>query len=430
MSVEAMITGRINESSGKKRLVGNIVEEVRKQVIDSRRSRNAASPKNLEEIWDEVWKSVEHECWKHTTTIPFTPAEKAEIMKKTGNIMFGYGVLDPLIEDASITEIMVNGKDSIFVEKEGKLIKSLDSNGNPLAFDSEQELQRIIERIVMPVNRKVDESNPIADARLPNGFRVNIVLRPLSLEGNTVTIRKFPESPYTMDDLICLGMLNEEAASFLKKMVENRYNIVISGGTGSGKTTFLNAMSDYIPKESRIITIEDSAELKILGIENLIRLETRTANIEGKGAVSMRDLVRAALRMRPDRIIVGEVRGGEALDMLQAMNTGHEGSLSTGHANSAEDMLGRLETMVMMADVDLPLAAVRHQISSAVDIIIHLAKMGNGQRRVMQIVEVAQSDNGEYKINPLFQLNNKTHQLEKTPNDLKRTFKLDLYGKN
>lgn len=428
MSLEAMIKGRINESGDKKIIAGGIVEEVRKQVIDNRRIQNAVNPKNLEEIWDEIWNAVEHKCWEHSNTMLFTSAEKAAIMKTTGNIMFGYGVLDPLIEDASVTEIMVNGKDSIFIEREGKLTKALDSNGNPLAFDSEQELQRIIERIVMPVNRKVDESNPIADARLPNGFRVNIVLRPLSLGGNTVTIRKFPEYPYTMDDLIGLGMLNNEAANFLKKMVENRYNIVISGGTGSGKTTFLNALSDYIPKDSRIITIEDSAELKILGIENLIRLETRTANIEGKGAVSMRDLVRAALRMRPDRIIVGEVRGGEALDMLQAMNTGHEGSLSTGHANSAEDMLGRLETMVLMADVDLPLAAVRHQISSAVDIIVHLAKMGNGQRRVMQIVEIAQDNNGEYKINPLFQLNNKTYQLEKTPHSLTRTFKMDLYG--
>lgn len=428
MSLEAMIQGRINESGDKKIIAGGIVEEVRKQVIDNRRLQNAVNPKNLEEIWDEVWNAVEHKCWEHSNTMFFTSAEKAAIMKTTGNIMFGYGVLDPLIEDASVTEIMVNGKDSIFIEREGKLTKALDSNGNPLAFDSEQELQRIIERIVMPVNRKVDESNPIADARLPNGFRVNIVLRPLSLGGNTVTIRKFPECPYTMDDLIGLGMLNNEAANFLKKMVEYRYNIVISGGTGSGKTTFLNALSDYIPKDSRIITIEDSAELKILGIENLIRLETRTANIEGKGAVSMRDLVRAALRMRPDRIIVGEVRGGEALDMLQAMNTGHEGSLSTGHANSAEDMLGRLETMVLMADVDLPLAAVRHQISSAVDIIVHLGKMGDGQRRVMQIVEITQDSNGEYKINPLFQLNNKTYQLEKTPHSLTRTFKMDLYG--
>ena len=428
MSLEAMIQGRINESGDKKIIAGGIVEEVRKQVIDNRRLQNAVNPKNLEEIWDEVWNAVEHKCWEYSNTMFFTSAEKAAIMKTTGNIMFGYGVLDPLIEDASVTEIMVNGKDSIFIEREGKLTKALDSNGNPLAFDSEQELQRIIERIVMPVNRKVDESNPIADARLPNGFRVNIVLRPLSLGGNTVTIRKFPECPYTMDDLIGLGMLNNEAANFLKKMVEYRYNIVISGGTGSGKTTFLNALSDYIPKDSRIITIEDSAELKILGIENLIRLETRTANIEGKGAVSMRDLVRAALRMRPDRIIVGEVRGGEALDMLQAMNTGHEGSLSTGHANSAEDMLGRLETMVLMADVDLPLAAVRHQISSAVDIIVHLGKMGDGQRRVMQIVEITQDSNGEYKINPLFQLNNKTYQLEKTPHSLTRTFKMDLYG--
>ena len=231
MSLEAMIQGRINESGDKKIIAGGIVEEVRKQVIDNRRIQNAVNPKNLEEIWDEAWNAVEHKCWEHSNTMFFTSAEKAAIMKTTGNIMFGYGVLDPLIEDASVTEIMVNGKDSIFIEREGKLTKALDSNGNPLAFDSEQELQRIIERIVMPVNRKVDESNPIADARLPNGFRVNIVLKPLSLGGNTVTIRKFPECPYTMDDLIGLGMLNNEAANFLKKMVEYRYNIVISASS-------------------------------------------------------------------------------------------------------------------------------------------------------------------------------------------------------
>lgn len=427
MSIENMILARKGSLSHKKETTIRIVEKVRKEIIDDRRIRNLNNPQNLEEIWNTAWRFIEKEIKEYEPELIFTSSEKAEMMKKLGNVMFGYGVLDTLIENPDITEIMVNGKDNIFIEKEGKLIKAVDHAGNPLAFDSEQELRRIIERIVMPVNRKVDESNPIADARLPNGFRVNIVMRPLSLVGSTITIRKFPDSPYTMDNLVDREMLTEEAAGFLKTLVQARYNIIISGGTGSGKTTFLNALSNYIPCDSRIITIEDSAELKIMGIENLIRLETRTANIEGKGEITMRDLVKAALRMRPDRIIVGEVRGGEALDMLQAMNTGHDGSLSTGHANSAVDMLSRLETMVLMADVELPLSAVRHQISSSVDIIVHLSKLGNGKRKVAQIVEILSGRDGQYDIVPLYEMDDATYILKKTDNRLHNTQKRDLY---
>jgi pilus assembly protein CpaF len=305
-------------------------------------------------------------------------------------------VLQELIDDESVTEIMVNGPDAIFVERGGGL-----SRWNK-TFTSKEKLEDVIQQIVGKCNRVVNESMPIVDARLENGARVNVVIPPVALNGPILTIRRFPDTPITMEKLVALGSLPKECAEFLKKLVEARYSMIIGGGTGSGKTTFLGALSEYIPKDERIITIEDSAELKIQGIDNLVRLEAKMANIEGASSVSIRDLIRSALRMRPDRIVVGEVRGGEAVDMLQALNTGHDGSLSTAHANSSKDMLSRLETMVLMG-VELPLEAIRMQIASGVDILVHLGRRRDKSRKVLEITEVCGFENGEIKIQPLYQ---------------------------
>ena len=305
-------------------------------------------------------------------------------------------VLQELVDDETVTEIMVNGPDTIFVERSGKLMRWHKS------FTSREKLEDVIQQIVGKCNRVVNESMPIVDARLENGSRVNAVIYPVALNGPILTIRRFPEHPITMEKLIDLGSITKECAEFLQKLVQARYSMVIGGGTGSGKTTFLAAMSEYIPKDERIITIEDNAELRIQGIENLVRLEAKMANMEGGTSVSIRDLIKSALRMRPDRIIVGEVRGGEAMDMLQALNTGHEGSLSTAHANSSRDMLSRLETMTLMG-VDLPLEAIRRQIASGVDILVHLGRMRDKSRKVLEITEVCGFENGEIRTQPLYQ---------------------------
>jgi len=304
-------------------------------------------------------------------------------------------VLQELIEDETVTEIMVNGPDAIFVERGGRLGKWDKS------FTSREKLEDVIQQIAGRCNRVINESMPIVDARLENGARVNAVISPVALNGPILTIRRFPDTPITMDRLIALGGLTCECARFLKALVRARYSIVIGGGTGSGKTTFLGALSDYIPEDERIITIEDNAELKIQGVENLVRLEAKMANMEGTVSVSIRDLIKTALRMRPDRIVVGEVRGGEAVDMLQALNTGHEGSLSTAHANSARDMLSRLETMTLMG-VDLPLEAIRRQIASGVDILIHLGRMRDKTRKVLEITEVCGYEKNEIITRTLF----------------------------
>ncbi len=310
------------------------------------------------------------------------------------NSLRRYDVLQELIENDDITEIMVNGAESIFIEMEGTLY--------PWArrFSSKKKLEDVIQQIVSSVNRTANERTPIADARLEDGSRVNVVLGPVALNGPIVTIRKFPKHPITMEELVRRESIDEDSAEFLKKMVRAKYNIFISGGTGSGKTTFLNALSEFIPEEERIITIEDNAELQLRHLPNLVRLEARQDNMEGTGAIPIRDLIKTALRMRPDRIIVGEVRAGEALDMLQAMNTGHDGSLSTGHANSPRDMISRLETMVLGA-ADLPLAAIDRQIGSAVDLIIHLGRLRDKSRRVIEIVEVMGSGQAEVKMRTL-----------------------------
>lgn len=304
-------------------------------------------------------------------------------------------ILQELVDDPGITEIMVNGPDSVFVESQGKIRRW------ERTFESQEQLEDLIQQIVSRVNRTVNASSPIADARLDDGSRVHVVLPPVALNGPVLTIRKFPE-PITMERLIRLGSITEEAAGFLKKLVASGYNLFISGGTGSGKTTFLNALSEFIPESERLITIEDSAELQITHIPNLVRLETRASNHEGSREISIRDLIRASLRMRPDRILVGEVRGAEALEMLQSMNTGHSGSISTGHGNSSRDMLLRLETMVLMG-AELPLSAIRSQIASAIDILIHLGRLRDRSRRVLEIAEVTGIEHGEITLHPLFQ---------------------------
>ena len=303
-------------------------------------------------------------------------------------------ILQELVDDPDITEIMVNGKDHIFIEKKGRLSRW------DKAFDSAEQLEDLIQQIVSRVNRTVNLSSPIADARLEDGSRVHVVLAPVAVDGPVLTIRKFPE-PVTMDKLIRLGSISREAAVFLRTAVRAGYNIFVSGGTGSGKTTFLNALSEFIPEDERVITIEDSAELQIRHVPNLVRLETRVETRDGSREISMRDLIRASLRMRPDRILVGEVRGAEALEMLQAMNTGHDGSISTGHGNSPRDMVTRLETMVLMA-ADLPLAAVRNQIASALELMVHLGRMRDKSRKVLEIAEVIGCENGEVRLEPLF----------------------------
>jgi pilus assembly protein CpaF len=306
-------------------------------------------------------------------------------------------VLSEALDDPEVTEIMVNGYDQIYVEKHGELMHFVKT------FSSQEKLEDVIQQIVAKVNRRVNEANPMADARLEDGSRVNIILPPIALNGPILTIRRFAKHPPDMKQLLKWGALSEEVAQFLSKLVQARYNIFISGGTGSGKTTFLGALAQYIPEQERVVTIEDSAELRLYHIQNLVRLEARNASQEGKYEVTIRDLIRNSLRIRPDRIVVGEVRGAEALDMLQAMNTGHDGSLSTGHANSAQDVITRLETMVLMG-VELPLAAIRGQIASAIDIIIHLGRLRDRSRKVLSIQEVTGlDDRGNVTLSVLYQ---------------------------
>lgn len=357
--------------------------------------------------------------------------QRINIVQQIYSSIRGFGLLDMIINDDSITEVMINGPENVFIEQNGRLFK-LDKQ-----FESQRRLEDVIQRIVGLAGREVNQANPICDTRLPDGSRVNVVLPPVALCGPTLTIRKFSKKPMTIEKLIQYGSITEEIAAKLEVLVKAKYNIFISGGTGSGKTTFLNALSNYIPKDERVITIEDSAELQITGIDNLVSLETRNANASGSGQITIRDLIKSSLRMRPERIVVGEVRGGEALDMLQAMNTGHDGSLSTGHANSTQDMLSRLETMVLQGAVGLPLEAIRQQIASAVDIIIHLSRLRDKSRKTMEITEVLGYENGKIILNPLYVFEedeNSTIEkvsggLKRTENRMQNTFKLRLYGK-
>lgn len=356
--------------------------------------------------------------------------QRLNIIQQVYSSIRGFGLLDSIMNDDTITEVMINGPDNIFIEQNGHLFK-IDQQ-----FESQRRLEDIIQRIVGQAGREVNQANPICDARLPDGSRVNVVLPPIALCGPTVTIRKFSKTPMTIEKLIQYGSITQEIADKLELLVKAKYNIFISGGTGSGKTTFLNALSNYIPKDERVITIEDSAELQIKGIDNLVTLETRNANASGAGQITIRDLIKSSLRMRPERIVVGEVRGGEALDMLQAMNTGHDGSLSTGHANSTEDMLSRLETMVLQGSSGLPLEAIRQQIASAVDIIIHLSRLRDKSRRTMEITEVVGYENGRIILNPLYIFeedeNSTLHKvsgvLKRTENKLENSLKLRMAG--
>ena len=331
-------------------------------------------------------------------------------------------ILQELIDDPSVTEIMINGTDEIFIEKEGKV------SGYGMGFESKEKLEDVIQQIAAGCNRTVNEASPIVDARLENGSRVNVVLNPVALNGPIVTIRRFPDNPIGMKDLIALGSVTEEVSEFLKKLVKAKYNIFISGGTGSGKTTFLNALSAYIPQDERIITIEDNAELQIRNIPNIVRMETRNANVEGCRPITIRDLIKTSLRMRPDRIIVGEVRGGEAIDMMQCLNTGHDGSMSTGHANSSKDMLSRLETMILMG-MELPLIAIRQQIASGLDIIIHLGRLRDKSRKVLEVVEINDFEENEIKITPLYSFEEEGEEDGKVVGTLRKRGELVNNGK-
>lgn len=344
---------------------------------------------------DELYQVIDRCIYEESREKIISIRQKEGLRSRLYNSIKKLDILQELLDDDEITEIMVNGTECIFYEKQGR-IKKWDRQ-----FESEEKLADIAQRIAAMSNRMVNEASPIVDTRLNDGSRVNIVLPPVAIDGPVITIRKFYDTPLTIERLIELGSITPEAACFLEKLVKSRYNIFISGGTGSGKTTFLNVLSDYIPSDERVITIEDSAELQLHNISNMVRLEARMANAEGGNAVSIRDLIKSSLRMRPDRIVVGEVRGAEALDMLQAMNTGHDGSLSTGHGNSPKDMLTRLETMVLMG-MSMPVDAIRTQIASAIDIIVHLARQRDKSRKVVQIAEVGNYQNGEIELTPLF----------------------------
>ncbi|WP_211749995.1 CpaF family protein [Paenibacillus sp. Marseille-Q4541] len=363
---------------------------------------------------NELMEHIERRVLFHQDLAHLTSGEKQAVIKRLYDSFRGLDILQPLVDNPNITEIMINSHHEIFIEERGE-VRQL-----PVAFESADRLEDIIQSIVSGVNRIVNESSPIVDARLKDGSRVNIVLPPIALKGPTMTIRKFPEKPMRMEDLVRIGALSEEAAELLQKLVKSKYNIFISGGTGSGKTTFLNALSQYIPSSERIITIEDSAELQIVTVPNLVSLETRNANTEGRGEISIRELIRSSLRMRPNRIIVGEVRGGEALDMLQAMNTGHDGSLSTGHANSIVDMVSRLETMVL-SGADLPIVVVRQQISSAIDVFVHLSRLRDRSRRVTEISEVIGMDDGEVRLNSLYRFQERDELEGRIVGELVRT---------
>lgn len=380
-----------------------------------------------EELEEQIRQLVNQRCMDYGFV---SIEQRVSLCGQAFSSIRGFGILDVIMKDDNITEVMINGPEEIFIEKRGR-IQKLDKT-----FESERRLEDVIQKIVGMAGREVNQANPIVDTRLPDGSRVNVVLPPVSLKGAIVTIRKFSKKPMTAEQLLEYKSITLETARFLELMVRAKYNIFICGGTGSGKTTFLNAMSNFIPGDERVITIEDSAELQVTGIDNLVSLETRNSNASGRGEITIRDLIKSSLRMRPERIVVGEVRGGEALDMLQAMNTGHDGSLSTGHANSTRDMLSRLETMVLQGAAGLPLEAIRQQIASALDMIVHLSRMRDKSRRVMEITEVCGYKDGEILLNPLFvfeedqnsSLTKVSGGLKRTKNKLQSDAKLKLMG--
>lgn len=363
--------------------------QIREQVQREIEFKENISDEKLEDIISE---KLNQYCVQNYLSVN----ERISVGKQVFHSMRKLDILQQYVDDPRVTEIMVNGYENIFVEKAGRLYKLKEN------FESQEKLRDIIQQIVAKCNRVVNEASPIVDARLENGSRVNVVLNPVAINGPILTIRRFPDKPFMMNNLIDIGSISEEAVEFLKKLVVAGYNIIVSGGTGSGKTTFLNALSSFIPTDERIITIEDSAELQIQGIDNLVRLETKNANVEGTNPITIRDLIKSSLRMRPDRIVVGEVRGGEAMDMIcSAMNCGHDGSMSTVHSNSAKDTIARLETMILMA-VELPVYAIRRQIASGVDIIIHLGRVRDKSRKVLEICEIKEFVDGEVIMNPIY----------------------------
>jgi pilus assembly protein CpaF len=360
-----------------------IKAKIHKRIVDEMSSEESkvltakdADRAALEEVVARLANTVMDE-----EPVPIPRNDRNRIIIEVVDEVLGYGPIEPLLKDESVSEVMVNSPDQVYVERKGKLILT------DVRFRDDAHVMHVIEKIVAPIGRRIDESSPMVDARLPDGSRVNAIIPPLALKGPCITIRKFAKDPLRVDNLLAFGTLSEEMAELLKACVEGKLNIVVSGGTGSGKTTTLNILSSFIPSDERIVTVEDAAELQ-LRQEHVVTLETRPPNIEGKGAITMRDLVRNSLRMRPDRIVVGEVRSGEALDMLQAMNTGHDGSLTTGHANTPRDMLSRLETMVLMAGMDLPVRAIREQIASAIDVIVQQSRLRDGSRKITHITEV------------------------------------------
>ena len=393
------------------------MNEIREQEIIADVKKYVQENVGLSHMSDEELESTIEGFVREKIGNEYCPIEKqVSIVQQVYSSIRGFGLLDTIMNDETITEVMINGADNVFIEKSGRL-RRLEKR-----FESQRRLEDIIQRIVGLAGREVNQANPIVDTRLPDGSRVNVVLPPISLAGPILTIRKFSKTPMTIDKLISYGSITQEIADKLQLLVKAKYNIFISGGTGSGKTTFLNALSNFIPKNERIITIEDSAELQIVGIDNIVSLETRIANASGVGEITIRDLIKSSLRMRPERIVVGEVRGGEALDMLQAMNTGHDGSLSTGHANSTADMLSRLETMVLQGAAGLPLEAIRQQIASAVDVIIHLSRLRDHSRKTMEIIEVLDYDNGKIRLNPLYLFEEEeSSTVDKVVGGLKRT---------
>lgn len=384
--MELKETEEEKDKRGSEKDMASLRRRLQQKLMEEIESRKSVSD---EELWELIDRAVLEAG--QAEYIPLK--EKKDLRIRLFDSFRRLGILQELIDDRQVTEIMVNGHEKVFIERGGRTMLWEKS------FDSREQLEDMIQQIVGRVNRMVNVSNPVVDARLEDGSRVHVVLPPIALDGPAVTIRKFPE-PITMEKLIGYGSITEEAAGFLRILVQSGYNIFISGGTNSGKSTFLNALSAFIPQEERVITIEDSAELKIQQVDNLVRMEARNANSEGEGQVTIRDLIRAALRMNPSRIIVGEVRSGEAFDLLTAFNTGHSG-MGTGHANSPQDMLSRLESMVLMA-ADLPLPAIRTQICAAIDILVHLGRLRDRSRRVLAIAEIAGMDRGEIWLNPLF----------------------------
>jgi pilus assembly protein CpaF len=373
---------------GRMNITDNLEEVVRQEVMD-------AIDLSIDVSDEEIHRLIREAIIRKGKEISISLEERRQIESHVFNSLRKLDVLEDLLADEEITEIMINGPDNIFIEKEGKVFKSKER------FSSEEKLNDIIQSIVANSNKIVNESNPIVDTRLEDGSRVNIVLKPAAVDYSILSIRKFPKEQMTMDRLKGYGAIEDEQIDFLKKLVISGYNIFISGGTGSGKTSFLNALGEFIPEDERVITIEDSAELALKNVSNIVRLEARNANLEGKNEITIRDLLKTSLRMRPDRIIVGECRGPEALEMLQAFNTGHDGSLSTGHSNSCKDMLSRLETMVLMG-AEIPLVAIRQQIASGIDIIVQLGRLRDKSRKLLEICAVVGIKEGEIQLNPLY----------------------------